>query len=105
MDSVEKAIVKRGLYKKAHDSKVNERTTQTQEEMVNMVKDKLDENEDPEEDKFEEEEDPKEEEDDMEIDIEENKNEPEITYLYVEMDPLNPLLLSLNLMMRSRLRT
>nr|GFD46470.1 hypothetical protein [Tanacetum cinerariifolium] len=56
----------------------------------------------PEEDKFEEEEDPKEEEDDMEIDIEENKNEPEITYLYVEMDPLNPLLLSLNLMMRSR---
>nr|GFA92499.1 hypothetical protein [Tanacetum cinerariifolium] len=62
----------------------------------------VDENEDPEEDKFEEEEDPQEEEDDMEIDIEENENEPEITYFYVEMDPLNHLLLSLNLMMRSR---
>nr|GFB11200.1 hypothetical protein [Tanacetum cinerariifolium] len=40
---------------------------------------------------FEEEEDPQEEEDDMEVDIKEDENEPELTYLYEEMDPLNPL--------------
>ncbi|GJX36277.1 putative reverse transcriptase domain-containing protein [Tanacetum coccineum] len=50
-----------------------------------------DEDEDPEEDEFEEEEDPQEEEDDMEIDIEEDENEPELTYLYEEVDPVNPL--------------
>nr|GEX26109.1 hypothetical protein [Tanacetum cinerariifolium] len=42
MDFVEKAIMERGLHKKAHDSKVNERTMQTQVGMVNMVKDKCD---------------------------------------------------------------
>nr|GEY22403.1 hypothetical protein [Tanacetum cinerariifolium] len=51
----------------------------------------VDEDEDPKEDKFEEEEDPQEEEDDIEVDIEEDENEPELTYLYEEMDPLNPL--------------
>ncbi|GKB19985.1 hypothetical protein Tco_0853908 [Tanacetum coccineum] len=49
-----------------------------------------DEDEDPEEEEFEEEEEPQEEEDDMEVNIEEDKNEPELTYLYEEMDPLNP---------------
>nr|GEU83605.1 putative reverse transcriptase domain-containing protein [Tanacetum cinerariifolium] len=44
----------------------------------------------PKEDEFEEEEDPQEEEDGMKIDIEEDENEPEMTYLYEEMDPLNP---------------
>nr|GEZ67279.1 hypothetical protein [Tanacetum cinerariifolium] len=44
----------------------------------------VDEDEDPEEEEFEE------EEDDMEIDIEEDENEPELTYLYEEVDPLNP---------------
>ncbi|GJR83299.1 putative reverse transcriptase domain-containing protein [Tanacetum coccineum] len=32
------------------------------------------------------------EEDDIEVDIEEDENEPELTYLYEEVDPLNPLL-------------
>ncbi|GJV58228.1 hypothetical protein Tco_1459233 [Tanacetum coccineum] len=50
----------------------------------------VDEDEDPEEDEFEEEEDPQKEEDDMKVDIEEDENEPELTYLYEEMDPLNP---------------
>nr|GEZ01678.1 hypothetical protein [Tanacetum cinerariifolium] len=51
----------------------------------------VDEDEDPKEDEFKEEEDPKEEEDDMEVDIEEDGNELELTYLYEEVDPLNPL--------------
>ncbi|GJS41263.1 hypothetical protein Tco_0566306 [Tanacetum coccineum] len=50
----------------------------------------VDEDEDSKEDKFEEEEDPQEEEDDMEVDIEEDENETELTYLYEEVDPLNP---------------
>ncbi|GJX35591.1 hypothetical protein Tco_0247148 [Tanacetum coccineum] len=50
----------------------------------------VDEEEDSEEDKFEEEQDPQEEEDDMEVDIKEDENELELTYLYEEMDPLNP---------------
>nr|GEX54909.1 hypothetical protein [Tanacetum cinerariifolium] len=51
----------------------------------------VDEDEDPKEDEFKEEEDPQEKEDDMEVDIEEDGNEPELTYLYEEVDPLNPL--------------
>ncbi|GKG17442.1 hypothetical protein Tco_0362399, partial [Tanacetum coccineum] len=51
--------------------------------MVNPILE--DEDEDPEEEEF------KEEEDDMEVDIEEDENEPELTYLYEEVDPLNPL--------------
>nr|GEX83870.1 putative reverse transcriptase domain-containing protein [Tanacetum cinerariifolium] len=50
----------------------------------------VDEDEDPKEDKFKEEEDPQHEEDDIEVDIEEDENKPELTYLYEEMDPLNP---------------
>ncbi|GKG27251.1 hypothetical protein Tco_0402954, partial [Tanacetum coccineum] len=50
----------------------------------------VDEDEDPKEDEFEEEEDPQKEEDDMEVDIKEDENELELTYLYKEMDPLNP---------------
>ncbi|GJS90795.1 hypothetical protein Tco_0773431 [Tanacetum coccineum] len=42
IDSVEKDIVERGLHKKVHDSKVNERTMQIQVGMFNMVKDKCD---------------------------------------------------------------
>ncbi|GKC52187.1 hypothetical protein Tco_1074932, partial [Tanacetum coccineum] len=42
MDSVEKVIVERGLYKRAHDSRVNKRMTQMKKGMVNMVKDKYD---------------------------------------------------------------
>nr|GEX23647.1 hypothetical protein [Tanacetum cinerariifolium] len=42
IDSVEKAITEIRLHKKAHDSKVNKRTMQTQVGMVNMVKDKCD---------------------------------------------------------------
>ncbi|GKF05589.1 hypothetical protein Tco_0036257 [Tanacetum coccineum] len=49
-----------------------------------------DEDEDPKEDEFEEEEYPQEEEDDMKVNIEEDENEPELTYLYEEVDPLNP---------------
>ncbi|GJS75977.1 hypothetical protein Tco_0725858 [Tanacetum coccineum] len=37
-----KAIVERGMYKRAHDSRVNERMMQTREGMANMVKDKCD---------------------------------------------------------------
>nr|GEV04905.1 hypothetical protein [Tanacetum cinerariifolium] len=44
----------------------------------------VDEDEDPKEDEF------KEEEDDMEINIEEDENKSELTYLYKEVDPLNP---------------
>nr|GEX50068.1 hypothetical protein [Tanacetum cinerariifolium] len=55
--------------------------------------DEFEKEEDPqeEEDEFEEEEDTQEEEDDMEVDIKKDENEPELTYLYKEMDPLNPL--------------
>ncbi|GJU45301.1 hypothetical protein Tco_1202567 [Tanacetum coccineum] len=50
-----------------------------------------DEDADSEEEEFEEEEESQEEEDDdMEVDIEEDENEPELTYLYEEVDPLNP---------------
>ncbi|GKD18753.1 hypothetical protein Tco_1207911 [Tanacetum coccineum] len=42
LNSIEKFIVERALHKRAHDSTVNERTMQTQEKMVNMVKDKCD---------------------------------------------------------------
>ncbi|GKA11828.1 hypothetical protein Tco_0691374 [Tanacetum coccineum] len=49
-----------------------------------------DKDEDPEEDEFKEEEDPQEDEDNMEIENEEDENEPELTYLYEEVDPLNP---------------
>ncbi|GJY94812.1 hypothetical protein Tco_0511173 [Tanacetum coccineum] len=37
MDSVEKAIAERGLYKRTHDNRVNERTMQTQEGMANLI--------------------------------------------------------------------
>nr|GEW01415.1 hypothetical protein [Tanacetum cinerariifolium] len=50
----------------------------------------VDEDEDPEEEEFKEEKDPQEKEDDIEVDIKEDKNEPELTYLYEEVDPLNP---------------
>ncbi|GJT55064.1 hypothetical protein Tco_0990118 [Tanacetum coccineum] len=39
MNFVENAIDERGLYKRTHDRKVNERTIQTQKGMVNIVKD------------------------------------------------------------------
>ncbi|GJS66153.1 hypothetical protein Tco_0680717 [Tanacetum coccineum] len=42
MDSFEKAIVERGLYKRARDIRESERMMQTQEKMINMVKDKCD---------------------------------------------------------------
>ncbi|GJX86712.1 hypothetical protein Tco_0337486 [Tanacetum coccineum] len=42
MDSTEKAIVERGLYKRAHNRRENERMIQTQERMIIMVKDKCD---------------------------------------------------------------
>nr|GEW97174.1 hypothetical protein [Tanacetum cinerariifolium] len=51
----------------------------------------VDEDEDPEEDEFKEGEYPQEKENDMELDIKEYRNEPELTYLYKEIDPLNPL--------------
>nr|GEU53677.1 hypothetical protein [Tanacetum cinerariifolium] len=50
----------------------------------------VDEDEDPKEEEFKEEEEPQEEEDVMKVDIEEDENEPELTYLYEEVDPLNP---------------
>nr|GEU89733.1 hypothetical protein [Tanacetum cinerariifolium] len=45
---------------------------------------------DLEKEEFEEEGEPQEEEDDMKVDIKEDKNETELTYLYEEVDPLNP---------------
>ncbi|GKB21091.1 hypothetical protein Tco_0855014, partial [Tanacetum coccineum] len=50
----------------------------------------VDDDEDPKEEEFKEEEEPQEEDDDMEVEIKEDENEPELTYLYEEMDPLNP---------------
>nr|GEY29416.1 hypothetical protein [Tanacetum cinerariifolium] len=50
-----------------------------------------DENEDPEEEFEKEVDDPQEEEDDMEVNIKEDENKPKLTYLYEEVDPLNPL--------------
>nr|GEV26915.1 reverse transcriptase domain-containing protein [Tanacetum cinerariifolium] len=50
----------------------------------------MDEDEDPKEKEFKEEEEPQEEEYDMEVYIEEDENKPELTYLYEEIDPLNP---------------
>nr|GEX92740.1 hypothetical protein [Tanacetum cinerariifolium] len=66
----------------------------------------VDEDEDPKEDEFEEEEDPQEEEYDIKINIQEDENEQELAYPFEEVDPLyhSCLLLSLNLIMRSRLR-
>ncbi|GKB63923.1 hypothetical protein Tco_0920109 [Tanacetum coccineum] len=49
----------------------------------------VNEDEDPKEEEFEEEEEPQEE-DDIEVDIKEDENELELTYLYEEVDPLNP---------------
>ncbi|GKE40291.1 hypothetical protein Tco_1463696, partial [Tanacetum coccineum] len=49
----------------------------------------LDKDEDPKKEEFEEEEEPQKE-DDMEVDIEEDENKPEMTYLYEQVDPLNP---------------
>nr|GEV53883.1 hypothetical protein [Tanacetum cinerariifolium] len=42
MDSIEKVIVQRGFYKRAHNRRENERVMQTQEKMINMVKDNYD---------------------------------------------------------------
>ncbi|GJV40619.1 hypothetical protein Tco_1419059, partial [Tanacetum coccineum] len=42
MDSIEKAIVDRGLYKRACDRREKERMMQVQEKIINMVKDKCD---------------------------------------------------------------
>nr|GEU90743.1 putative reverse transcriptase domain-containing protein [Tanacetum cinerariifolium] len=50
----------------------------------------VDKHEVSEEEEFEEEE-PQKKEDDMEVDIKEDDNEPRLTYLYEEVDPLNPL--------------
>ncbi|GJR47628.1 hypothetical protein Tco_1315731 [Tanacetum coccineum] len=49
----------------------------------------MDKDEDPKKEEFEEEEEPQKE-DDMEVDIEEDENKPEMTYLYEQVDPLNP---------------
>nr|GEY53338.1 reverse transcriptase domain-containing protein [Tanacetum cinerariifolium] len=46
----------------------------------------VDEDDDLKEEEFKE----QEEEDDMEVDIEEDENKPELTYLYEEVDPINP---------------
>nr|GEV81893.1 hypothetical protein [Tanacetum cinerariifolium] len=50
----------------------------------------VDEDEDPKEEEFKEEKEHQEEEHDMEVDIKEDENEMELTYLYEEVDPLNP---------------
>nr|GEZ39469.1 hypothetical protein [Tanacetum cinerariifolium] len=50
----------------------------------------VDEEEDKEKEFKKEEETQEEKEDYIEVDIEEDKNEPELTYLYKEVDPLNP---------------
>nr|GEV93964.1 hypothetical protein [Tanacetum cinerariifolium] len=44
MDSIKKAIAERGLYKRAHDNKVHERTMQTHEEMIIKDASKIDNN-------------------------------------------------------------
>nr|GEV90402.1 Gag-Pol polyprotein [Tanacetum cinerariifolium] len=42
MDSIEKAIVEKGLHKRAHDIRVNEIMMRTQEKVISMVKDTCD---------------------------------------------------------------
>ncbi|GJV90683.1 hypothetical protein Tco_1538496 [Tanacetum coccineum] len=44
MDSIEKAITERGLYKRVHDSRVNERTMQTYEDMISKDASEIDNN-------------------------------------------------------------
>ncbi|GKE15040.1 hypothetical protein Tco_1422617 [Tanacetum coccineum] len=44
MDSIKKAIAERGLYKRVHDSRVNERTMQTHEEMRSKDAPEIDNN-------------------------------------------------------------
>ncbi|GJU03172.1 hypothetical protein Tco_1113510 [Tanacetum coccineum] len=44
MVSIEKAITERGLYKRAHDNRVHERTMQTHEGMINKDASKIDNN-------------------------------------------------------------
>ncbi|GKA98900.1 hypothetical protein Tco_0826837 [Tanacetum coccineum] len=44
MDSIEKAIAERGLYERVHDSRINERTMQTHERMINKDASKIDNN-------------------------------------------------------------
>ncbi|GJY56343.1 hypothetical protein Tco_0455458 [Tanacetum coccineum] len=44
MDSIEKAISERGLYKRVHDSGVNERTMQTHEGMISKDASEIDNN-------------------------------------------------------------
>ncbi|GJU37103.1 hypothetical protein Tco_1185457 [Tanacetum coccineum] len=44
MDSIEKAIAERGLYKRVHDSRVNERTMQTHEGMISKDASEIDNN-------------------------------------------------------------
>ncbi|GKA52325.1 hypothetical protein Tco_0745521, partial [Tanacetum coccineum] len=44
MDSIEKVIAKRGLYKKAHDNRVHERTMQTHEGMISKDASEIDNN-------------------------------------------------------------
>ncbi|GJV94385.1 hypothetical protein Tco_1545962 [Tanacetum coccineum] len=44
MDSIEKAIAERGLYKRVHDSKVNERTMQTHKGMISKDASEIDNN-------------------------------------------------------------
>ncbi|GJZ33140.1 hypothetical protein Tco_0578576 [Tanacetum coccineum] len=44
MDSIEKAIAKKGLYKRVHDSRVNERTMQKHEGMISKDASKIDNN-------------------------------------------------------------
>ncbi|GJV66963.1 hypothetical protein Tco_1482472 [Tanacetum coccineum] len=44
MDSIKKAIAERGLYKRAHDKRVHERTMQTHEGMISTDASKIDNN-------------------------------------------------------------
>ncbi|GJX22477.1 hypothetical protein Tco_0226922 [Tanacetum coccineum] len=44
MDSIEKAITERGLYKRVHDSRVNERTMQTHKGMISKDASEIDNN-------------------------------------------------------------
>ncbi|GJZ74572.1 hypothetical protein Tco_0639037, partial [Tanacetum coccineum] len=44
MDSIEKAIAKKGLYKRVHDSRVNKRTMQTHEGMISKDASEIDNN-------------------------------------------------------------
>ncbi|GKG34217.1 hypothetical protein Tco_0436913 [Tanacetum coccineum] len=44
MDSIKKAIAETGLYKKAHDNRVHERTMQTHEGMISKDASEIDNN-------------------------------------------------------------